>query len=338
MTLPMNESQTKAINPTVAEIEAAAHRRGLKTSFPCGGQGEEFLYIHVGAKKLLLNKTKTPELRTVHNRLISDKFISGLAMHEAGIPVSPKRKSFEFSEEDVQFLLDHKEIVVKPNSMDRGYGVSDSIRTPEELIEALKVAHSFGPAILEKQIYGREYRIFVIDGKSVAALERKPLTVVGDGVSSILKLVEKLNEDPRRGSAKERKCLRPINIEERVLPQLKKLNLASEHILEKGTVLQLSRSNHLDSGGVASDCTDRVHPHYLALAEKAAKLFSIDVAGIDLICPDLTQLMGAEDEVALLEVNGGPDILWHIYPSEGQPQPLADLLIQYLVHQSHREL
>lgn len=320
------------LNPTLEEISKAIVRLGYTWSYPADMPSTEFLYLHKGDKKILVNKTKSPFLSSVQAKLVTDKFLSGQMMAQAGFPNAPKRLSTKFSSEDVEFLKTHKELIVKPNRMDRGVGVTDRVRSEIALADAYAKAAQYGTVILEKQITGREYRVLVVGGKAVAALERKPLVLTGDGESTIRQLIMKLNKDPRRGYAKDRKPLRPISLNHDMDINLAMIGLSLESILEMNQKKQISFSNHLDSGGIALDCTDIVHTENLKICESAAALFSVDVAGIDLICCDITQPIQVGDNAGILEVNPGPDILWHMFPCEGRSQPAAELFVRYVLN------
>lgn len=318
------------MNPTLAEIAAAAHRRGFDSSFPDGIPNDDFLTLSDGQRSVTIHKTKTPFLSAVNAKLATDKFISGKRMEQAGLPVAPKRLSLELSDEDERFLEEHREIIVKPNRMDRGVAVTARVRTREALHESHAKARVHGPVLLERFLSAKEYRILVIKGQAVAVLERKPVTVVGDGVSTLRALVAVLNEDPRRGSSSENKPLRPISLDAG-----QATDLTPEIVPAAGISVKLSFANHLDSGGIACDRTDEAHPSNLELAERAAGLFSIDVAGIDLICPDIAQPIRDGDEAAILEVNPGPDLRWHLHPAEGRSRPVADLFVDSLFPRSN---
>lgn len=318
------------MNATLAEIALAANRLGYESAYPAQLPNSEFLFLLGKGKKILVNKTKSPFLSSAQAKLVTDKYLSGQMMCEAGLPVAPKRISSQFSDKDIQFLKTHTEIIVKPNRMDRGVGVTDRIRDVSELKIAYEKAAQYGPVILEKQIHGREYRVLVINGKAVATLERKPLVLVGDGRSNLGELITQLNQDPRRGHTKDVHSLRPISLHADMQEKLTPLGLSFDSVLEKDQTKQISYSNHLDSGGIAADCTAEAHPLNLKICEDAAELFSIDVAGIDLICPDISTPIQSHDRAAILEVNPGPDILWHIYPAEGNSQPVSDRFVDYI--------
>lgn len=318
------------MNPTLAELIAAAARRGFGHSFPGGVPNDEFLTLSDGRRAITVNKTKTPFLSTVHAKLVTDKDLSGRLMEQAGLPVAPKRLSEGLSDEDFAFLDRHRELIVKPNRMDRGVGVTERVRTREALSAGFAKARVHGPVILEKFLNAREYRILVIGGRAVAALERKPVVAIGDGVSTLRGLIVRMNEDPRRGPSKLNKPMRPIKIACDAIDRLRENGVDLDAVPARGEKVQLSHANHLDSGGIACDRTDDAHPSNLELAVEAARLFSIDVAGIDLMCPDIAKPIAPGDDAAILEVNPCPDIRWHIYPAEGRSRPVADAFVDYL--------
>lgn len=119
--------------------------------------------------------------------------------------------------------------------------------------------------------------------------------------------------------------------------KLHKIGLTFDFVLEKGQRKQISFSNRLDSGGIASDgiSTAASSAGNLSLCEDAAKLFKIDVAGIDLICEDLMKPIRNCTGAVILEVNPGSDILWRMYPAESESRQVADFFFNiYLKFQT----
>ena len=51
----------------------------------------------------------------------------------------------------------------------------------------------------------------------------------------------------------------------------------------------LRESANLSTGGEARDVTDRVHPAVQRVCERAARMIGLDVCGIDLVLPDISQ-------------------------------------------------
>lgn len=75
--------------------------------------------------------------------------------------------------------------------------------------------------------------------------------------------------------------------------------------------------------------TDEVHPSNARLAELAAQILALDVAGIDVVCRDISRPL-AEQNGGIVEVNAAPGLRMHLHPSDGQPRdvgkPIVDML------------
>src|SRR5690606_19812681 len=90
-------------------------------------------------------------------------------------------------------------VVIKPLDGHQGQGVSLDVRRLEDVPPAFALARGFSSRVLvEEQVEGRDYRALVVGGRVVAASERTPAHVTGDGRRTIAALVELANQDPRR--------------------------------------------------------------------------------------------------------------------------------------------
>src|ERR687896_1450952 len=71
------------------------------------------------------------------------------------------------------------------------------------------------------------------------------------------------------------------------------------------------------------------HPENIEIAETAARVVGLDIAGIDFIVPDMSVPV-REQGGAIVEVNAAPGFRMHTNPTEGEPQyvakPVMDLL------------
>jgi cyanophycin synthetase len=66
------------------------------------------------------------------------------------------------------------------------------------LREAWVRSSAYGSRIVVEQFAeGRDHRVLVVNGKVVAAAERVPACVIGDGKHTIAELIEEENKDPR---------------------------------------------------------------------------------------------------------------------------------------------
>jgi cyanophycin synthetase len=83
------------------------------------------------------------------------------------------------------------------------------------------------------------------------------------------------------------------------------------------------------NGNVSIDCTDAVHPEVEHAVSLAARVVGLDIAGIDLVCEDISRPL-QEQGGAIVEVNAGPGLLMHLKPAEGTPRPVGQAIVNHL--------
>jgi cyanophycin synthetase len=176
--------------------------------------------------------------------------------------------------------------------------------------------------IVEKYITGYDHRILVINYKFVAAAKRTPASVVGDGKSTIRELIDKVNSDPRRGYGHE-KVLTAIKVDDFTMNILTEKGWTLDYVLPAGEELLLKPTANISTGGTATDITDLVHPDNVFMCERIAHIIGLDICGIDIMTPDLSQPIG-EVGGAILEVNAAPGFRMHLAPTDGLPRNVAE--------------
>jgi len=220
-------------------------------------------------------------------------------------------------------------VVVKPFDLNQGKGVFANITDEEELIKAFNTATTYSRAVLvEKHIEGADYRLLVVGDRMVAASERIPPEIVGDGVHTIRELVEIENRNPLRGYDHEMP-LTKIKLDAMSLQVLKKAGYDESSILRKGVRVPLRYNGNLSTGGTARDCTEEVHPENAQLAVRAAKALGLDVAGVDITCADISEPL-TYDNGAVIEVNAAPGLRMHLHPTFGKPRNVAKDIIEHM--------
>jgi cyanophycin synthetase len=140
----------------------------------------------------------------------------------------------------------------------------------------------------------------------------------------VLELIaSQVNTDPRRGTT-ELHPLSIIKIDTAARMELERQKLEADSVPAKGREVLIQRNaNH------AFDCTDEVHPDTAAVASLAARVVGLDIAGIDLVCKDVSKPL-AEQGGAIVEVNAGPSLLMHIKPGIGKPRPVGQAIVDNL--------
>jgi cyanophycin synthetase len=220
-------------------------------------------------------------------------------------------------------------LVVKPIDASQGRGMTVNVVTEDSLKKAFeKAAALSGEVIVEDFVEGDDYRILVIDNRFVAASRRVPAHVIGDGKSTITQLIDIVNADPRRGFGHEN-VLTKIVIDEMTESILSLQGMTPDTILEKGQLVYLKTTANLSTGGTATDVTDIVHPANKALAKRAAKVIGLDIAGIDIIAPDIQKPI-IETGGVVVEVNAAPGFRMHLQPMEGKPRNAGKNVVDML--------
>lgn len=265
----------------------------------------------------------------ISTEIAQDKELTLQLLYDVGIPV-PKGgvartvDDLIYEAKRVEFPL-----VIKPLDVSHGRGVSLNIRSEEELLRAFEIAKEYSSTIIvERYIEGKDFRVLVIDGQFVAAAERIPAHVLGNGSLTIKALINEVNQDPRRGVGHE-KMLTKIYIDENTERLLEDQGLTLETIPEIGQYVQLKSTANLSTGGTARDVTDIIHFDNIQLAERAVKTIGLDIAGVDIIAQDISSPIKSNNGV-IIEVNAAPGFRMHLEPTEGTSRNVAKHVVDML--------
>jgi cyanophycin synthetase len=220
-------------------------------------------------------------------------------------------------------------LVTKPINGNHGRGITTQITTLEQaqngFYDAQKISED---VIIERFISGNDYRFLVINYKLAAVAKRTPALVTGNGIATIEELIHETNTDPNRGEGHQ-KVLTKITIDAATLSILAAKELRLDSVLPLGEILFLKDTANLSSGGTATDVTDLVHTQNVFMAERIARLMSLDICGIDIITEDVT-IPITEKNGAVIEVNAGPGLRMHLSPTEGMARNVAEPLVNML--------
>src|SRR4029079_14501448 len=99
-------------------------------------------------------------------------------------------------------------------------------------------------------------------------------------------LVDIANQDPRRGIGHE-KVLTRIKLDEAAVELIQAQGYRLDVVPPEGTRVKLALTGNMSPGGPSIDRTIEAHPDNVEIAETAAQIVGLDVAGIDFICPDI---------------------------------------------------
>ena len=282
-----------------------------------------------GVNQVRFRATMTDKTSSIAVDLAGNKDETKRILQEQAIPVA---KGLTISsDEDLEIALDKIgfPLVFKPLNGNHGKGATINVKTREEAVAAFAYAQKYSHrVIVERFITGHDFRVLVIDNRMVAAAQRVPAHIVGDGVNTIDKLIEIENSDPRRGYGHEN-VLTEIGIDRDTLDLLDKKGYTLETIPKKSEIVYLKSTANLSTGGTSIDVTDLVHPQNVFMCERIARVIGLDICGIDIMANNLTELL-TENGGVVLEVNAAPGFRMHLAPSEGLPRNVAAPVIDML--------
>ncbi|MEW6033085.1 MAG: cyanophycin synthetase [Bacillota bacterium] len=326
-------AEADVFGPSTAALVAEAQRRGIPVRrFGTAG----LLVLGSGSRQRRLWATVTSRTSCPAVDLAGDKVLTKEVLSQAGLPVPPGRLVAGRREALKALAELGPPVVVKPATGNQGRGVSLGLSTPAEVRTAFGLAAAFGSKVLvERHIPGRHYRLLVVGGRLVAAAERLPAAVTGDGRRTVRELVDEVNRDPRRGEGHDRPLTR-ITIDPVAVLTLSRQGLAPDSVPEAGRTVILRENANLSTGGTARDVTGEVHQANASLAARAARLIGLDVAGIDIVTPDISRPLGPAGG-AIIEVNASPGLRMHLHPTEGTPRAVAGPILDSLFEGSERE-
>ncbi len=272
---------------------------------------------------------ETDRTSAIGESIASDKDLTKTLLASCGVPVpegSVVRSAAAAWEEAQDIGLP---VAIKPVDGNHGRGVSLNLMSEADVHAAYAIASEEGDSsavLVERFIPGNEHRLLVVGSKVVAAAKGESLWVVGDGTSTVTQLCDsQINIDPRRGNSEEFP-LSPVvpPDSDEVMLDLKRQGLTPDSVPQAGqkVLIQLN-------GNVADDVTDEVHPDVAHVAALAARVVGLDIAGIDLVCEDISRPL-EEQRGAIIEVNSSPGLLAHIKPAQGEPRNVGKAIAEHL--------
>lgn len=269
-------------------------------------QGQVYRFGY-GAAQRILESTFTDKTSAIGVRLCGNKALTAQILRESGFPGGAPVKVV--SSDDAVAAADRigYPVVVKPVDTEGGRGVSANLLTADDLIHAYELASKISPNIIvDRHVDGTGHRFTVMFGKVVKVTAKAPWGVRGDGISTISELVERepLKQPPM--SEQHSVSISACFLDDEAMSLLRQYRLTPESVLSQDSFVPLRRRNNATAGGSTTLLDfDQVHKDNLELALRIADLFLLDVAGIDLIIPDVSRSW-MEQDCLVCDVNSKP--------------------------------
>lgn len=214
----------------------------------------------------------------------------------------------------LNFMKQHKVIVIKPRDSEQSQGVSVEIKNEQQLRRALHYAEPYASKgiVAQAQLHGSLYRVLVVGGQVVAAAERRPAFVVGDGVHAIDELIAIKNADPTRSDAIDT-ILKPIK-RENAKTYLGETMLRNVPPASKSVTVDAVAS--VSRGSESQNVTHLLDAPLKEQLMTIARQLGLSVCGFDLMAPNVTDLTSSSF-LPLLEINSMPGLRAHLFPTAG---------------------
>jgi cyanophycin synthetase len=310
----------------------AAHALDIPWQHLGGG----ILQFGQGRQARRMDSSFTDATGNIASRIARHKALTGNLLRRGGVPGSAP---FAVADADAAIAAAERigyPVVIKPADLDGGAGVAAGLGSADEVRQAFEAARKHAQEILlEKHFHGRDYRLSVLNGRLLWTIERVPGGVLGDGVHTVQELVDEANRDPRRGPTNATP-LYPLELDDEAQALLATTGLDAGSIPARDQRVALRRTANVSRGGYPVAVNDQVHADNRALAERAARLLGLDLAGIDLLIPDIATSW-RESGALICEVNAQPqlgtltaghlyaEILGHLLHGDGRIPSIAVL-------------
>ena len=312
--------------PSTASIVEEAASRGIPY---IRLNDQSLVQLGYGIYQKRIQATTTAQTSMIAVDIAGNKHATKTLLGDMGVPVPKGYRIREIDElEDVLERVGFP-AVIKPLDGNHGKGATVGIKSLEEARIAWERAKEYSRwVIVEQQLQGSDFRALVVNNRLIAVAERVPANVTGDGRHTIRELIEITNQDPRRGYGHEN-VLTQIDIDGQTMRLIKNAGYELDSVLPEGERLFLKTTANISTGGTAIDVTDEVHPKNVFLFERIAKIIGLDVAGIDIIAPNVSEPL-KENGGGIIEVNAAPGFRMHLSPSEGIGRNVAEHVVDML--------
>jgi len=321
-------AQRKELGPSTASLVNAAEEREIP--FLRLNKYSLVQFGH-GAYQQRIQATITSKTPHIAVEISCDKEDTHNLLRDLGLPVPTQRMIYNQRAAVRSARHIGYPVVLKPLNANHGRGVSINLTSDEQVEAAFDFAREHGSSravLVESFVEGFDHRMLVVNNELVAVAKRVPGHVKGDGKSTVEALIDKVNEDPRRGIGHE-KVLTRLELDRPALELLALAGFDADTVLPEGEIFYLRNTANLSTGGTAIDLTDVVHPDNREMAVRAIRAVGLDVGGVDFLTADITESY-KEVGGAIVEVNAAPGFRMHVAPSEGEPRDVAGKVMDML--------
>jgi hypothetical protein len=309
-----------------------AEKRGIKMyEFKLGPIRDIFIAEYNG-KKITFNGLPRPGEKEAESlSWMDNKGIMKQKFLKEKIPVARGGVAWNFKQALKIFNTVTKPIITKPNLGSRSRHTMIHLNTLDDLKIGFYKAKKLSPlVIVEEELTGYLFRGTLIGGKLAGVIRRDQPAVSGDGVHSVLELLEEENKRPERMGP----IFHKITIDKEAEEELTRQDIKLTDIVEKGKVITFSQKTSRGCGGTTTEVTNIVHKDNIEMLEHIGTFLKDPLVGVDFIMKDITRSWHEENHCGIIECNSLPFIDLHHYPLFGKPNNVAGALWDIVMPES----
>jgi len=262
----------------------------------------------------------------------ADKGITKTYLEKENIP-TPKGKTFSTKDSDQEIMNYAQELgfplVIKPTDDSFGRGITANIANETEFIETLKYTRGeqgYEHIIVEKHAIGEDYRLYVVGDQVVSAVRRKPPFLIGDGQTTIKKLIKRKNKQRLKNP---HLASRLIKIDREVIELLNRSGYTLKSIPKKNEQIYLRAKSNLSAGGDAHEKLEQITGTIKSIAVAAVKAIpGLSHGGVDLLIDE------DNNSAVVIELNATAHIGSALFPGEGKAKDIPSAIIDYYFPES----
>lgn len=217
-------------------------------------------------------------------------------------------------------------VIVKPNSKCQGTGVSKSIDKKEFYAAFHRAAEEDKIILVQRMLPGTDYRVVVLDGEVISAYGRTPLSVTGDGRST----VQALLSDMQRAFVHDGRDTILESDDPRIRAVLARRKMRLSSVPRKGERIALLDNSNLSTGGESEDVTDLIHSGFKRIAVELTRDMNLRFSGVDIMVDgDITK---APQKGAwwVIEINDAPGLDHYAASGAKQKRVVEDMYLKVL--------
>ena len=286
-----------------------------------------YYYIEIEGEKIFINR-KFVIANDLFSRKQPTNFkdLTYIMLKEAGIP-TPKTVCFykkTIKEVDLKEKLTTLScpLVIKDASGSNSKDVFVNIASHAEAEKIiLREIGKFYCLIAQEMVFGKEYRILILDNKAIGVLEMIPPRIFGNNKNTVQELIEK----------KQLRTKSKTPLDEALVRILSEQGETLASIPSEGKEIFLRKNSSLAEGGETKDSTDIINKEIEALCVKTTNVVDKKLAGLDIICEDIAR-SPREQRFNIIEANRRPDLYIHYNPTYGKTRDVVKDIIKFILH------